>query len=147
MNIKKNKTIVKKLREQTEWYILNAEKYKLGRLTSKVAHILKNKHKIEYLPYQEGNSQIIIINSKKIQTTGKKNKQKTYKKHSGRPGGLKTEIFEKLQDRLPNRIIEHALRGMLPKNNLGRRLFKKVKIYPDENHPHQSQNPVEINID
>nr|YP_009394609.1 ribosomal protein L13 [Vertebrata thuyoides]ARW63171.1 ribosomal protein L13 [Vertebrata thuyoides] len=147
MNINKNKTIIKKNPNEAEWYILDAEKYKLGRLTSKIAYILKNKNKIDYLPYQEGNSKIIIINSKKVQTTGKKNVQKTYKKHSGRPGGLKTEIFDKLQDRIPNRIIEHALRGMLPKNSLGRKLFKKVKIYPDQDHPHQSQNPIEINID
>nr|YP_009396664.1 ribosomal protein L13 [Vertebrata australis]ARW65850.1 ribosomal protein L13 [Vertebrata australis] len=147
MSINKNKTIIEKSKKQAEWYILDAEQYKLGRLTSKVAYILKNKNKINYLPYQEGNSHIIIINSKKVQTTGNKSKQKIYKKHSGRPGGLKTEIFEKLQNRLPNRIIEHALKGMLPKNSLGRRLFKKVKIYPDQDHPHQSQNPLKINID
>lgn len=147
MKINKNKTIIKNSKKEIEWYILDAEKYKLGRLTTKIVHILKNKNRIDYLPYQEGNSHIIIINSKKVQTTGKKNKQKTYKKHSGRPGGLKTEVFEKLQNRLPNRIIEHALKGMLPKSSLGRKLFQKVKIYPDQDHPHKSQNPLEINID
>lgn len=147
MSINKNKTFLKKSEENVKWYIVDAKNYRLGRLTSKIASILKNKHEAEYLPYQEGKSNVIIINSKKIQTTGKKSQQKSYKRHSGRPGGMKTEIFEKLQERIPNRIIEHALKGMLPKNSLGRKLFKKVKIYPNNQHPHQSQNPIQINID
>lgn len=142
----KNKTIIEKSQELTKWYVIDAQNYRLGRLSSKIAYILKNKNDISYLPYQEGNSKIIIINSRKIKTTGKKHKQKTYKKHSGRPGGLKSEVFEKLQTRLPNRIIEHALKGMLPKNSLGRKLLKKVKIYPDSEHPYKSENLIAINI-
>lgn len=147
MKIDKNKTIINKSKKETEWYIVDAEKYKLGRLISKITCILKNKNSVTYLPYQEGSSNIIIINSQKVQVTGKKNKQKIYKKHSGRPGGLKEETFEKLQERIPNRIIENALRGMLPKNSLGRKLLKRIKIYPKGKHPHKSQNPLEINID
>nr|ARW60667.1 ribosomal protein L13 [Polysiphonia sp.] len=145
MNI--NKTIVKKPDRKTTWYIVNAKYYKLGRLSSKIAYILRNKNRISYLPYQEGNLKIIIINSKEIQITGNKSRQKTYKTHSGRPGGLKIEVFEKLQTRIPNRIIEHAIKGMLPKNSLGRKLFKNVKIYSNNIHPHINEKPIEINID
>nr|YP_009396258.1 ribosomal protein L13 [Melanothamnus harveyi]ARW65399.1 ribosomal protein L13 [Melanothamnus harveyi] len=146
MKINKNKTVLSKSIEDVEWYIFDAAEYRLGRLTSKISYILKNKHKSTYLPYASGKSQVIIINSKKVQITGKKSEQKIYRKHSGRPGSMKLETLEKLQERIPNRIIENALRGMLPKNSLGRQLFKKVKIYPDDQHPHKSQNPVQINI-
>lgn len=147
MNININKTIIEKSNINTKWYIVDAKKYKLGRLVSYIAYILKNKDSITYLTNKEGNSNIIIINSQNVQITGRKNKQKVYKRHSGRPGGLKKESFEKLQKRIPNRIIENALKGMLPKNTLGRQLLKNVRIYPDSKHPHKSQNPVEINID
>nr|YP_009395441.1 ribosomal protein L13 [Polysiphonia infestans]ARW64421.1 ribosomal protein L13 [Polysiphonia infestans] len=147
MSMNKNKTIIKESEKTAKWYIIDAQKYKLGRLASKATYLLTNKNEANYLPYQEGRSNIIIINSQNVRTTGRKSQQKTYKKHSGRPGSLKTEIFEKLQERIPNRIIEHAIKGMLPKNSLGRRLFKKVKIYPNSQHPHQSQNPITINID
>lgn len=142
----KNKTIITKSDSTLNWYIVDAKDKNLGRLSSKIAHILKDKNSIEYLPYQAGNTNIIIINSKGISVTGKKREQKTYKRHSGRPGGLKVEVFEKLQKRIPNRIIEHAIRGMLPKNSLGRKLFKKVKIYQDHIHPHASQKPISLNI-
>nr|ARW65035.1 ribosomal protein L13 [Polysiphonia sertularioides] len=147
MNIDKNKTIIKKSEKQTNWYIVDAGKYKLGRLISSITYILKNKNSVDYLPYMEGYSNIIIINSHKVQVTGRKSKQKFYKRHSGRPGGLKKESFEKLQERIPNRIIENALKGMLPKNSLGKKLLKKIKIYPSLEHPHESQKPTEINID
>ena len=141
-----NKTLITKQNQNTKWYIIDAKKYKLGRISSAITYILKNKHHPYYLPYTEGNSKIIIINSQSIQVTGKKFKQKQYKRHSGRPGGLKTETFEQLQKRIPNRIVEHALKGMLPKNSLGRKLFTKVKIYPNAIHPHHNKNITEINI-
>ena len=146
MKINKNKTILNQSKENVKWYIFDAAQYKLGRLTSRIAYILTDKNESTYLPYTTGKSQIIIINSKKIQITGRKSEQKIYKKHSGRPGGMKLETLDKLQKRIPNRIIEHSLRGMLPKNSLGRKLFKKVKIYPDDQHPHQSQDLIKINI-
>lgn len=145
MNI--NKTIIEKSNIDTKWYIVDAQKYRLGRLVSYVTCILKDKDSITYLPNKKSTSNIIITNSKNVQVTGRKNKQKIYKRHSGRPGGLKTENFEKLQKRIPNRIIENALKGMLPKNTLGRQLLKNVRIYSNGEHPHKSQNPVEINID
>nr|YP_010618751.1 Ribosomal protein L13 [Rhodomelopsis africana]WAX02764.1 Ribosomal protein L13 [Rhodomelopsis africana] len=147
MNLNKNKTIIKQTEEEIHWYIIDAKQYKLGRLSSKIAYILKNKDNINYLPYKKRKLKIIIINSKQIQVTGNKSKQKTYKRHSGRPGGLKTEVFEKLQKRIPNRILEHAIKGMLPKNSLGRQLMKNIKIYPDNLHPHTNHKPIKLNID
>lgn len=147
MNKNSNQTIIKEVNQTPNWYIVDASKYRLGRLSTKVAYMLINKHRIDYLPYQEGKTKIIIINSKEIKLTGKKNKQKVYRKHSGRPGGLKEETFEKLNQRIPNRIIEHSIKGMLPKNSLGRKIFKNLKIYPNSEHPHKSEKLIELNID
>ncbi len=141
-----NKTLINKEKEKIKWYLIDAKKYKLGRLSSEIAYILKDKNNPNYLPYKEGNTKVIVINSKHVQLTGKKNKQKKYKRHSGRPGGLKVEIFEKLQQRAPNKIIENAIRGMLPKNSLGRKLFKKIKIYQENTHSHNNENVIELNI-
>ena len=146
MNNNKNQTIIQNKNEELYWYIVDASKYRLGRLSTKIAYTLINKHSINYLPYHTNKTTIIIINSKDVQLTGKKNKQKTYKRHSGRPGGLKSETFEKLNRRIPNRIIEHAIRGMLPKNSLGRKVFKNLKIYSDQNHPYTSKRLIELNI-
>nr|YP_010851281.1 ribosomal protein L13 [Aphanocladia delicatula]WGH14202.1 ribosomal protein L13 [Aphanocladia delicatula] len=147
MNINKNKTIIKKLEKNFCWYIIDAQQYKLGRLSSRIAYILINKNSTNYVPYQKEKLKIIIINSEKLQVTGNKNKQKTYKRHSGRPGGLKTETFEEVQKRSPNRILEHAIKGMLPKNSLGRQLIKNVKIYPNNIHPYTQHKPNKLNID
>jgi large subunit ribosomal protein L13 len=89
---------------------------------------------------------VIVINAEKIDVTGKKRSQKLYRRHSGRPGGMKTETFEKLQARIPERIIEHAVKGMLPKNSLGRQLFTKLKVYAGPDHPHQAQQPQVLQI-
>nr|YP_010171023.1 ribosomal protein L13 [Chondria tumulosa]QSD57164.1 ribosomal protein L13 [Chondria tumulosa] len=137
-----NKTFIDKVNKTTKWYIIDAKKENLGRLSSKVAYILKGKDKQEYLPYQRSKTRIIIINSKHIKVTGKKNTQKVYKRHSGKPGGLKIEVFNKLHNRAPNKIIEYAIKGMLPKNSLGRELFKNLKVYPDDQHPHKAQQPM-----
>nr|YP_010619916.1 Ribosomal protein L13 [Symphyocladia marchantioides]WAX03929.1 Ribosomal protein L13 [Symphyocladia marchantioides] len=147
MKLNNNKTIIKGPKEKTSWYIIDAKEYKLGRLSSKIAYLLKNKNNIHYVPNKQGKSKIIIINSKQIQITGNKSTQKTYKRHSGRPGGLKIEVFEKLQKRIPNRILEHAIKGMLPKNSLGRQLIRNVKIYSDNLHPHTNHKPIKLNID
>nr|YP_009397501.1 ribosomal protein L13 [Dasyclonium flaccidum]ARW66687.1 ribosomal protein L13 [Dasyclonium flaccidum] len=148
MLLNKNKTLPEKINQttNTQWYIIDAKNKNLGRLSSQIAYILRNKNNLKYMPYQISNTYIIIINSKHIKVTGNKAKQKTYKRHSGRPGGLKTETFENLQEKIPNRIIEHSIRGMLPKNSLGRKLFKRVKIYPNNQHPHSAQKPTNLNI-
>lgn len=125
----------------SKWYIVDAQNQRLGRLSTHIATILKGKNKPTYTPYLENNNYIIVINAKDISVTGNKKYQKKYKRHSGKPGGLKVERFVDLQERIPERIIEKAIKGMLPKNNLGRQLFKKVRIYQDNKHPHDAQKP------
>nr|YP_009397295.1 ribosomal protein L13 [Thuretia quercifolia]ARW66481.1 ribosomal protein L13 [Thuretia quercifolia] len=144
MTINKNQTYIEINKKKQEWYIVDAEDQTLGRLSSKVAFIIKGKNKSTYLPYINNHINIIIINSQLIKVTGKKREQKLYKKHSGKPGGLKIETFNKLNKRIPNKIIETSIKGMLPKNSLGRKLFKQIKIYSNDKHPHNPQKPVMI---
>lgn len=141
-----NKTLIQNIPSRRQWYIIDAKQQNLGRLSSIIAYVLQGKNHINYLPFQKNNITIIIINSKYIEVTGKKSEQKVYKRHSGRPGGLKVEIFNKLQKRMPNRILEHSIRGMLPKNRLGKELFKNIKVYQEHNHPHQAQQPISLDI-
>nr|QCI08566.1 ribosomal protein L13 [Spermothamnion repens] len=145
MLLNQNKTHIDKKTIDTQWYIIDAKDKTLGRLSSKIAYILKGKNSITYSPNQNKSIKIIIINSKFIHVTGNKREQIIYKRHSGKPGSLKKETFNKLQKRIPNRIIEQAIKGMLPKNTLGRKLFTQLKIYSNEIHPYQSQKPVILN--
>ncbi|HLP91992.1 MAG TPA: 50S ribosomal protein L13 [Nostocaceae cyanobacterium] len=131
---------------EREWYVVDATDQRLGRLASEVAMILRGKRKSEYTPHLDTGDFVIIINAEKIAVTGKKRTQKLYRRHSGRPGGMKTETFAKLQQRLPERIIEHAVKGMLPKNSLGRQLFTKLKVYAGATHPHTAQKPKELKL-
>lgn len=144
MNINPNKTIIRSLNKDTQWYIINAKNYKLGRLSSTIANVLKSKNSNNYLPYQEGGTRVVVINAENIQLTGNKKIQKTYKKHSGRPGKLKVETFEKLKNRIPTRVIEHAVKGMLPKNAMGRKLFTNLKVYKTTDHPYTNKQLIEI---
>nr|YP_009397907.1 ribosomal protein L13 [Sonderella linearis]ARW67093.1 ribosomal protein L13 [Sonderella linearis] len=146
MFINKNETHIPKINNNINWYIIDAKDKTLGRLSSKIASILKGKNNISYTSYQENNIKIIVINSAQIKVTGNKNKFKTYKKHSGKPGGLKIKTFNELQQKMPNKIIEHSIKGMLPKNSLGRKLFKKLKVYSNTNHPHDGQQPIYLEI-
>jgi len=126
---------------QRDWYVVDAQGQTLGRLATRTAAILRGKHKPIYTPHVDCGDYVIIVNAEKVHVTGQKMRQKKYYRHSGYPGGL-TEIS--LRDQLqkfPNRVLEAAVRGMLPKNRLGRRLFKKLKVYPGPNHPHQAQQP------
>ena len=126
---------------QRDWYVVDAQGQTLGRLATRTAAILRGKHKPIYTPHVDCGDYVIIINAEKVHVTGQKMRQKKYYRHSGYPGGL-TEIS--LRDQLqkfPNRVLEAAVRGMLPKNRLGRRLFKKLKVYPGPNHPHEAQQP------
>lgn len=128
------------------WYVVDAEGQTLGRLASKVAAILRGKHKPIYSPSVDCGDYVIVLNADKIHVTGRRMDQKRYYRHSGYPGGL-TEIS--LRDQLqqyPVRPIEAAIRGMLPKNKLGRKMFKKLKVYAGSEHPHQAQQPVEMKI-
>ena len=129
-----------------DWYLINAENQTLGRLASEIATILRGKNKPTYTPHIDTGDFVIIINAEKISVTGKKAEQKLYRRHSGRPGGMKVENFSSLQSRIPERIIEKAVKGMLPHNSLGRQLFRKLKVYKGSEHPHSAQNPKPINF-
>jgi large subunit ribosomal protein L13 len=124
-----------------KWYVIDAEGQRLGRLATEVATILRGKNKPTFTPHMDTGDFVVIINAEKIEVTGRKREQKLYRRHSGRPGGMKEETFEKLQARLPERILESAIRGMLPKNSLGRKLFTKLKVYAGPSHPHAAQQP------
>ncbi len=128
------------------WYVVDAEGQRLGRLASEVAQVLRGKNKPTYTPHMDVGDFVIVVNAEKIVVTGKKREQKVYRRHSGRPGGMKVETFSKLQARLPERIIEHAIKGMLPKNSLGRQLFTKLKVYAGNAHPHQAQKPESLKL-
>ncbi|TVR10309.1 MAG: 50S ribosomal protein L13 [Phormidium sp. GEM2.Bin31] len=130
-----------------QWYVIDATNQRLGRLASEVAQILRGKNKANYTPHMDVGDFVIIINAEKVAVTGKKSSQKLYRRHSGRPGGMKVETFAKLQARIPERIIEKAVKGMLPKQALGRQLFTKLKVYRGPNHPHEAQKPQTLVLD
>jgi large subunit ribosomal protein L13 len=124
-----------------KWYIVDAADQRLGRLATAIAMVLRGKNKPTFTPHIDTGDFVVVINAEKIQVTGKKSTQKLYRRHSGRPGGMKTETFAKLQVRIPERIIEQAVKGMLPKNSMGRHLFTKMKVYAGTEHPHTAQKP------
>ncbi len=129
-----------------KWYVVDAADQRLGRLASEIAMVLRGKNKPTYTPSIDTGDFVVVVNAEKVAVTGKKRTQKVYRRHSGRPGGMKTETFAKLQARVPERIVEEAVRGMLPKNTLGRQLFTKLKVYAGPDHPHQAQKPEVLNI-
>jgi len=124
------------------WFLVDAEGQTLGRLASEIANVLRGKNKPSFTPHLDTGDFVIVVNAEKIEVSGKKASQKLYRRHSGRPGGMKIEKFETLRDRIPERIIEQAVKGMLPHNSLGRQQFKKLKVYKGSQHPHDAQNPV-----
>jgi large subunit ribosomal protein L13 len=131
---------------ERDWYVVDATNQRLGRLASEIAQILRGKKKAEFTPHLDTGDFVIVVNAEKVAVTGKKRTQKLYHRHSGRPGGMKTETFAKLQQRLPERILEKAIKGMLPKNSLGKQLFTKLKVYAGPTHPHDAQKPQELKI-
>ena len=141
-----NRTYLQNNNQKEQWFYIDAENQILGRLSTQIASSLKNKRSIYYTPHQLSKSYIIVINADKVKVSGLKKYNKIYKRHSGRPGGLKQEKFIDLQKRLPERIIEKAVKGMLPKNALGRKLFTQLKIYSGSTHPHKAQNPLKLPI-
>ena len=126
---------------QDKWSILDADGAILGRLASVVASRLRGKHNPLFTPHVDMGDSIVVINAEKIRLTGRKLKQKLYYKHSGYIGGLKSITAEKLLEKQPEDLIRFAVKGMLPKNRLGSRLFKKLKVYAGSNHPHEAQQP------
>ena len=131
---------------EQEWYVVDAAELPLGRLATEIARILRGKHKPTFTPHLDTGDFVIVVNAEKVMITGRKADQKLYRRHSGRPGGMKVETFRQLQARIPERIIETAVRGMLPKNSLGRKLFTKLKVYTGATHPHQAQKPQPLPI-
>ena len=125
-----------------DWFLVDAKGQTLGRLASEIANVLRGKNKPSFTPHLDTGDFVIVVNAEKIEVSGKKASQKLYRRHSGRPGGMKIEKFETLRDRIPERIIEQAVKGMLPHNSLGRQQFKKLKVYSGSKHPHDAQNPV-----
>ena len=131
---------------EKKWYVVDAADQRLGRLATEIAMILRGKNKPIYTPHMDTGDYVIVVNAEKVVVTGKKSSQKLYRRHSGRPGGMKTETFNQLQGRIPQRIVEQAVKGMLPKNSLGRQLFTHLKVYVGADHPHQAQQPEALKI-
>ncbi|KAK6946609.1 Ribosomal protein L13 [Dillenia turbinata] len=128
------------------WYVVDATDKILGRLASTIAIHIRGKNLASYSPSVDMGAFVIVVNAEKVAVSGKKRTQKLYRRHSGRPGGMKVETFDQLQHRIPERIIEHAVRGMLPKGRLGRALFNHLKVYKGPDHPHEAQKPIELPI-
>ena len=131
---------------EQEWYVVDAEGKTLGRLAAELAHRLRGKHKPEYTPHVDTGDYIVVINAEKVAVTGNKAKNKIYYKHTGYVGNLKSISFEKLIDKAPERVIQTAVKGMLPRNPLGRQMFSKLKVYAGASHPHTAQQPKELQI-
>lgn len=129
---------------QKEWIVVNAEGAVLGRLTSQIAKILRGKHKPSFTPHVDCGDNVIVINAEKIRLTGKKMTDKVYTRHTGHPGGQRFATPRELLNKHPERIIEHAVKGMLPKNRLGRSIYTNLHVYVGAEHPHAAQQPKEI---
>ncbi len=131
---------------ERKWWVVDAEDMVLGRLASQVAQILRGKHKPMYSPHLDTGDYVIVVNAEKVRLTGKKAEQKTYFRHTGYMGGDKHIPFAKMLDEQPEKVIELAVKGMLPKNNLGRLMRKKLKVYAGSDHAHEAQQPEKLEI-
>jgi len=131
---------------QRDWYVVDATGLTLGRLATKIASVLRGKNKPQYTPYEDVGDFVIVINAEKVAVTGRKLDQKEYYHHSGYPGGIKSITLRKQLQKHPERVIEHAVKGMLPRGPLGRRQFKKLKVYAGSEHPHQAQLPKPLEL-
>ncbi len=143
-----NKTFSPKAADvERAWHVVDATDLPLGRLASEVATLLRGKHKPTYAPHIDGGDFVIVVNAEKVAVTSGKSQSKIYYRHSGYPGGIKAESFESLRLRRPQAIIERAVRGMLPKNKLGRHMARKLKVYAGAEHPHAAQKPQPLELD
>jgi large subunit ribosomal protein L13 len=127
-----------------KWYVVDAADQTLGRLASRVAHILMGKENPRYTPFLDTGDHVVVINAEKVRTTGMKAEQKVYQHYTGYPGGLRTEEFKKLSVRKPEMIIEQAVERMLPKSKLGKQMISKLNVYRGDKHPHQAQKPMDL---
>lgn len=129
-----------------EWLLVDANDMILGRLAAKVAYLLRGKHKPSFTPHVDGGDHIVVINADKVKLSGLKAEQKTYIHHTGYPGGQRETSFEDMMKKDSRRVIEKAVKGMIPRNNLGRQIFKNLHVYSGAEHAHQGQNPKAINL-
>jgi large subunit ribosomal protein L13 len=132
---------------ERNWLVVDASDLPLGRLASGVATLLRGKHKPSYAPHVDGGDFVIVVNAEKVAVTSGKSQTKIYYRHSGYPGGIKAETFDSLRERRPEAIIERAVKGMLPKNKLGRQMGRKLKVYAGPDHPHNAQKPLALALD
>lgn len=128
------------------WVVVDAQGQVLGRLASRIALLLRGKHRTDFTPFLDTGDFVVVVNARKVKVTGQKLLQKQYRRYSGYPGGLKMQTLEQLLHRHPERVIEHAVKGMLPDGPLGRRVLGKLKVYPDAQHPHQPQRPEPVTV-
>lgn len=142
----KNTFIEKKENIQRNWYLVDAKGQTLGRIATKVAHILRGKHKVTYTPHLDCGDFVIIVNSEQVNLTGNKLDDKIYYNHSGHTGGLRERTARVMKEKYSEEMLERAVKGMLPKGRLGRQMYKKLFVYAGENHPHTAQQPVELEI-
>jgi large subunit ribosomal protein L13 len=141
------KTIFPKAKDlDRKWFIVDAEGEILGKVATKVASVLRGKHKPEFSPNLECGDYVIVVNAGKVQVTGRKPEQKMYYRHSGYPGALRSKNYKQMIEDKPTYPMEHAVRGMLPKSRLGRKLFTNLKVYAGSDHPHAAQKPEELSI-
>jgi large subunit ribosomal protein L13 len=126
---------------EREWFLVDAEDKTLGRLASEIAQVLRGKHKPIYTPHLDCGDYVIVVNADKVRVTGRKLDQKMYYRHSGYPGGIKSITLRNQLQKHPERVLQAAVRGMLPRNRLGRKMLKKLKVYAGDSHPHQAQQP------
>ena len=129
-----------------EWFVIDATDKVLGRLSTEIARRLRGKHKPEYTPHVDTGDYIVIVNAEKITVTGNKAKGKIYYSHTGYPGGIKDITFEKLIEKAPERVLQSAVKGMLPRGPLGREMFRKLKVYVGADHPHTAQQPQTLEL-
>ena len=129
-----------------DWYVVDADGKTLGRLATEIARRLRGKHKAEFTPHVDTGDYIVVVNAEKIRVTGSKLTDKVYYQHSGYPGGLKAITLEKLLQKAPERVLEHAVKGMLPKNSLGRDMYRKLKVYAGAAHRHAAQQPQPLEL-
>lgn len=131
---------------ERKWFIVDAEGKTLGKVASRVASILRGKHKSTFTPHVDCGDYVIVINAEKVEVTARKRKNKIYKRHTGYPGGLKEVTFQQLQAAKPEEIIRHAVKGMMPKGKLGRQMYKKLKVYAGPEHGHAAQKPEMLEV-
>jgi large subunit ribosomal protein L13 len=135
-------------KETTEhgWFVVDAAGLTLGRMSTEIAHRLRGKHKAEYTPHVDTGDYIVVVNAEKVAVTGKKADKKIYYRHTGYPGGLKSLTFNEMIDRTPEEVIKLAVKGMLPRTPLGRAMLSKLKVYAGDQHPHDAQQPTQLNL-